>query len=262
MKKVLFATTALVLSAGVASADVKMGGFGYAGISSTDGDTAIQHAARLTFSGSTQTDGGISLSAFGRFTLADNADNAAGVHNNVTISSGAVRVTLGATHGAMRNHARVASFHGFNNGGILAVDNTPAGTLTDGGNNVYVRYTAGALAFGVASDVGGDTTEVGVSYSADGMGFGVGMSSTDAWMANASFTAGAITAAVGISSADETVLSATYTVDSLALNLAYENNDTMGVQATYGLGGGANLIANAGQAAGVSVAGLGVQFSF
>ena len=267
MKKVLFATTALLLSAGVASAEVSLGGFGYLGMKSVDGDSSVTHATRLTYSAATETNDGISMSVGGRlFTRADNAGTAAVSHQSVTVSSGSVRLIVGGTNGAMRSHARVTAYHGFDNGGMLAADNSVTGAQNDGGNNVHLRYAMGSMSAGVSTQASGDTTEVGVSYSAGNVGFGVGINGDSAWMASGSYTLDAIKLAVGLNSDEDQVLSVTYTVDARALNLGYENNTAgtrFGVQATYDLGGGANAIANFAQNAdSTNDMGVGVQFSF
>ena len=78
MKKVLFATTALVATAGVAAAEVSVGGFGYFGVahdSAAADETFVTHATRLTFSASVETDSGVTFGASSRITISDNNDN-------------------------------------------------------------------------------------------------------------------------------------------------------------------------------------------
>lgn len=71
MKKVLLASTALVLSAGVAAADVTVSGDGRMGILQTfGGDAGFTSRIRIAFSASGETDGGLS---FGGSIRADNA---------------------------------------------------------------------------------------------------------------------------------------------------------------------------------------------
>jgi hypothetical protein len=47
MKKILLASTALAFSAGMASAQVTVGGYGFMGVTSTGGVTAVAHGAAL-----------------------------------------------------------------------------------------------------------------------------------------------------------------------------------------------------------------------
>lgn len=74
MKKALFATTALVLSAGVAAADVTISGYGRTGVQYNEGgfwedgsDTRIQSRLRLNVDASTSTDQGVDFGARIRF---------------------------------------------------------------------------------------------------------------------------------------------------------------------------------------------------
>ena len=268
MKKVLFATTALIATAGVAAADVSLGGFGYVGLLSKDGVSSVEHATRLTYSASTETDGGISMSVGGRlFTRENNdGDDYVAPYNNISIAAGGVRMTIGATNGAMRSHARTTAYHGFDNGNMLKVDNSVSLAQGDTGNNVHLRYAVGGMSAGISTDVEGTASEVGVSYKEGNVGFGVGMSSTGGWMANGSYSMDAVTLGVGLNSDEERVLSVTYTADALALNLGYENNpngNRYGLQAKYALGGGANAIVNFAQNPGSDTdMGVGVMFSF
>lgn len=72
MKKLLLASTALVLSAGVAAADVAVGGDGRMGVQDGFGDDDLRFTSRIriSFSASGETDGGLS---FGGSIRADNA---------------------------------------------------------------------------------------------------------------------------------------------------------------------------------------------
>ncbi len=72
MKKVLLASTALVMTAGIAAADVTVGGDGRMGIAKRFGDdtTGFTSRLRISFSASGETDGGL---AFGGSVRADNA---------------------------------------------------------------------------------------------------------------------------------------------------------------------------------------------
>lgn len=72
MKKLLLASTALVLSAGVAAADVAVGGDGRMGIQDGFGDEDLRFTSRIriSFSASGETDGGLT---FGGSIRADNA---------------------------------------------------------------------------------------------------------------------------------------------------------------------------------------------
>jgi len=63
MKKVLFATTALVATAGMAAADVKIGGSARFGLTYNDATstTAVEKRMTINLDGSTSTDSGLEL---------------------------------------------------------------------------------------------------------------------------------------------------------------------------------------------------------
>ena len=69
MKKVLFATTALIATAGMAAAEVKISGYGRFGLDRNEANSAVAGTAetnitsrfRLTFDVSTETDGGVTV---------------------------------------------------------------------------------------------------------------------------------------------------------------------------------------------------------
>ena len=89
MKKVLFATTALVATASVAAADVTWSGYGRFGLQyeenrSTDpniSDTNIESRLRLQMDASTETDGGVVFGARFRAEANENADGTASTTN-------------------------------------------------------------------------------------------------------------------------------------------------------------------------------------
>ncbi len=115
MKKVLLATSALIATAGMASADVNLSGGARLGLvysSATGTADAIRFEKRFTINvdGSGETDGGLSFG--GRIRLrSDEGDAAGGVSSaNVYIGNDTWRVTVGNTDGAMLN--RVGYFQG------------------------------------------------------------------------------------------------------------------------------------------------------
>ena len=66
MKKVLFATTALVATAGVAAADVTFGGLGRFGVLYTEGaadEWSLESRFRLIVTGTAESDNGLSFGA-------------------------------------------------------------------------------------------------------------------------------------------------------------------------------------------------------
>ena len=119
MKKILLASTALVLSAGVAAAEVKLSGDARMGLIYDNGLGAAANSAkiqftaraRVTFTMSGQTDGGL---AFGASFRADNAGAAVGntamTGGSVFISGDFGKLSMGDVSGAAR--AAVGDLYG------------------------------------------------------------------------------------------------------------------------------------------------------
>lgn len=178
MKKVLLATTALGLSAGVAVADVTVGGSGRMGILyNEDGfindnddssqDYEFTSRIRIEFTASGETDGGL---AFGGSIRADNATGGnVGTEGNVFISGEFGKLSMGDVDGG----AEVVI------GDLAFVSLTGLGDFNEtlytfGANdpNALYEYSAGGLtlALGVSDD---DEYSAGVGY--DGGMWSVGL---------------------------------------------------------------------------------------
>lgn len=113
MKKVLFATTALIATAGMAAAEVKISGYGRFGLDWNEAndrdvngrsETNITSRFRLTFDASTETDGGVTVG--GRIRAqAESRDGVAGVANwsapQFHVAYGGLRVNVGNIWGAV-----------------------------------------------------------------------------------------------------------------------------------------------------------------
>ncbi|WP_439143350.1 porin [Planktotalea sp.] len=282
MKNVLFATTALIAAAGVASADVTVGGNAFMGVIYNAGDattvasTDVAHSVRVTFGASVETDAGVTFGASSRITESNNGNNGQMEHGQVNMSSGGFTLRVGATHGAMRNTARVTTYLGFNRGGVVGNDNSTANTQTDGGNNVLVMYSMGDLTLAASTDAAGNAQEVGVAYTMNGFTLGLGANAdndaaTDTeWMFKAGYNGGNYAANIGLNSDNDAVVTFSYDIsDATALAIGAEfstangttTTDYMGVQVSHDLGG-ASLVGTLGQNNSVTVAGLGVSFGF
>ncbi|WP_299349550.1 porin [uncultured Shimia sp.] len=126
MKKVLFATTALVATAGVAAADVTFGGLGRFGVLYNEGNPtdewSLTSRFRLIVTGTAESDNGLSFGAQIRY-QADGHEQSQGVPG-----------TTGGTAGLPNSNA--ASTAGFN---------TPRFWVTAGGFTVSVGQTLGAI---------------------------------------------------------------------------------------------------------------------
>ena len=100
MKNLLIATTALVATAGVAVADVKVSGYARFGAVYDDsiavGDEVnTASRLRLQFDATTETDGGLTLGVRQRFQTEENAANAGGNQARFFASAGGLTIAMG-----------------------------------------------------------------------------------------------------------------------------------------------------------------------
>jgi len=264
MKKVLFATTALIATAGVASADITLSGDGRMGIVNTeaagnaDNETQFSSRIRFTLSASGTTDNGLS---FGGSARADNASNAAsGTAGNVYVSGEFGKITMGdigsAHESATGDLAGVGYTMAKNEMGYIggALDTGAAWTYSV--DNLTVYASMGQPAASSANNESG----VGLSYSVAGVTLGLGMADAgtkEETSASIRATVGGIGITAIILDRDndtsisgETGLSLSYAVDSnlsvAAFTRSTENvgaadSDYTGVGFSLNLGGGATL---------------------
>ncbi len=222
MKKVLFASTALIATASVAAADVKFSGYGRFGIGyledrtgtvdSIDGGTAsgvdtdntiLISRFRLNIDGTAETDGGVEFSARVRLQADENAGN--GEAGTAQLSGarfsaiyGGLRVDAGNVSGAFDN---LANYYGnepgleFFIGQYAAVDyNFLAFSSTGAGSNaVFFQYAVGDFAFGASYDQ---------ATFAETATAGADTDSGDRWDISATYTFGNVTAALAYGQTD------------------------------------------------------------
>ena len=186
MKKVLFATTALIATAGVAAAEVKLGGYGRFGIGyqedrSTDpniSDTILVSRFRLNIDGIAETDGGVRFEGRVRLQADEDADtgeaNAAGLNGaRFSVIYGGLRVDAGNVAGSFDNLANyygnepgLESFIGQYSGvdySFLSYSSTGAGA-----NAVFFQYAINDFAFGASYDQdsgGEDKWDISATYT-------------------------------------------------------------------------------------------------
>ena len=291
MKKVLFATTALVLSAGVAAADVAVSGNGRMGIISNfdnpltplvdESDLAFTSRIRIAFTASGETDGGLS---FGGSIRADNSGNgAAGTAGSVFMSGGFGTVTMGDVDGAAEAAA----------GNVRGVGLTGLGDLNDasylsnsaGGFRPAMRYDYTVSGFGVHISADQPTaangaTSIGFTYGGiEGLALGLGFETAgdnDHIIVGGSYTLSSVTlaatygqASIGGTDLNQMALSAAYTMDALTLSAYYADNEisateAFGLGGQYNLGGGASVRGGwvSNETSGETAFDLGVNFSF
>lgn len=230
MKKVLFATTALIATAGVAAADITVGGNGRMGIVNDQlrseanaalSDTFFSSRIRITFAASGESDNGLS---FGGAIRADNAgDGAAGRAGNVFILGGFGRLSMGDVSSAAENAVGDLAEVGYTGisafGFAAAID--PVLNQIGGLGNEMIYLTSV------------DTTVLLYSYTVDALSVfaSVGQPGDDltTWSLGAAFTAGDVRLAIGHEDAEDTgshtIVSATATLGDLALEAIYGSAD-------------------------------------
>jgi outer membrane protein OmpU len=106
MKKILLTTSALTLLAGAAAADVNVSGYGRIGISSTDGKSSQYTRVNLNFSGSSTTDGGLTMNVQTR-ARATGAATTVWAAPTASISNGSMTLHVGNSTGAIGSTAGI-----------------------------------------------------------------------------------------------------------------------------------------------------------
>ncbi|MCH2093567.1 MAG: porin [Rhodobacteraceae bacterium] len=283
MKKVLFASTALVATAGVAAADVNLSGSAEIGIVGGDAiETQFHTDIDVNFSMTGETDGGL---AFGASVDLDEGGPQA-AHNDDTDDGGATfflaygnaRLDMGDTDGAFDKVMKEVNLVG---GSINDAETGHAGFSGNSGldgtyDGQIATFSYAFDGFTVAASIEQDETGVGdavfglgVAYSADlggtTLGVGLGYQSNDAddimgVSLHASMGNGF---QVGVNYSDSdiggvgtthTAIGIGYTAGALGVGVNYGQMDFdagaidkqsgMGLAVTYDLGGG--LVAQAG----------------
>ena len=193
MKNILFATTALVATAGIASADVSITGFAEIGVfDNGSGDMQLFNDIDVTFSMTGETEGGMSFGASVDLDeISDVAVNQATDNNSragiaANISGGFGTVTLGDTDGASDWALTETAVGGALNDDHTAhagySGNSPFDGVADGQilrwNNT-VGAMGVAISFEQAADGGttdnDDTVQIGLKYSMEAGGATIGL---------------------------------------------------------------------------------------
>lgn len=269
MQDVLFATTALVASAGIASAEVKLSGYAEIGLfDSGNGDMQFHNDMDVGFKLSGSNDNGLSFGASVDLDEVSGGISNTSGPNAVNVSGAFGTVTMGDTDGgydwAMQETAV---------GGAITDENTThAGYngnsgLDGDGDGQVLRYNNTVAGFGFAVSMeqannggaGDDITGVGVKYSTDmgGMGVAFGLGTQTAGDdnrtgASVKVTSGAMSLIVNASSGEEggvdkahTGLGFGYSMNGLTVGVNYGENesgatktDGTGIAVNYDLGGG------------------------
>ncbi|MFT6674977.1 MAG: outer membrane protein OmpU [Sulfitobacter sp.] len=292
MKKVLFATTALVATAGVAAADVTFGGYGRFGVAYNDAaadKTTITSRFRLQIDATAESDGGVTFGA--RVRIQQN-EGQTGTTNGARFfaRSGGLEVGVGNIYGALEFMPGMYpidlgltglgyEYTAYQFGG----DAYSSGGLGASGNNgIEVMYSAGDLSLHVSAsdDNVANVQRVAavVAYTWNGWTFALGAQDSDiatdtelAASVGGSFGPVDVTLAYADNgtNGDHVTLAGRFDVGAATNVEVYvadaDNfaNTSYGIDFNHDLGGGTSVrggVASLG--AGNTIADLGVRFNF
>ena len=265
MKKILIATTALIATAGVAAAEVAVGGNARMGITTNAaGDLQFTSRFRVTFAGSGETDGGLTFGASAR------ADQYPAAVGNAAMSAGSVYISgaFGKLSFGDNDSAANALV-----GNVSGVGFTGLGDANElgfiGQTDTSVLYTYSMDALTVALSAGQLNTVATATSNQDAMSVAVKYAMGDYYAA-----VGYETAKVGVAATKSTqtslalggnfgpvsakvvyakvkgvkakvAVSGTYKMDAISVTAFYAEKgalDAYGIGASYDLGGGASVI--------------------
>ena len=284
MKKILFATTALVATASVAAADVTFSGMGRFGVKTTSTTgaatvTDITTRMQLDVKASVELESGMTLGAATRWRDTDGAASKTFNAPTFTMSSGGLTLVVGNNYGQMYNGRISANNVGLTGLGFEADVITGFDEYSSNGTGpqgVDVNYSVGGVELGVSHSKTTENTQASIAYSAGALSFGASMQ--DGKVAADDFTGvgvgyafegGSVNLAYGDrNGAKATTLGGTYSVAAATSLTAFvKDSNTAGVKNVYGIGvshdlGGAKLQAGYVDNATGSVADFGIVFNF
>ena len=287
MKKILLASTALVLSAGLASAQgLSISGQGRMGVqynSTLATTTRQENRLQLNFNVSVEADHGLTFGAYSRVRI-NNGVTGLFSGSRVWVEANGLRLTFGNSDGALRGAGTAFGYAGgcgvgYEGGqqcgdsmGLLGVSQGFAST--GGGNAAMTRidYTMGDTRVAVSHARLG-ATEIGVrtSFNAWTVAAGYSNTGTGVTTVSAGYNGGSWAAGLGLAR----VAGVTNYVLQGSTNMGggsvygyigrVAGSATYGLSYGYGLGGGATLTVGAERntaGAGTTTASVGVAFNF
>lgn len=293
MKKILLTTTALVATAGMAAAEINLGGsarFGLVYNDSAATETQLHNRFTLNIDGSTETDAGVSLFARVRVrggNTGDGATSASGVSApRVGMSTGGMTLAVGNINGALESmpglYGGAVGLTGVGWGNVIANANPDGAWMWDsfssaggGSNGAELIYSMGDFGLHVSHSPVSERTAAHISYNFGDWTAAVAVQEGDA--AGEDMTVVTLGGSlgdvnVGLSFADFETGDAAQINGSFSLAggttvTVYATSSDMSDDA-YGLGfthslGGATLAGGISNTyAGATVADLGVRFGF
>jgi outer membrane protein OmpU len=279
----LLATTAMVLSAGVASADVTLSGSARMGLYNDGTNTTLDNRFTVNIDGKMETTSGITFGARMRLRTSD-GNNASVNGARVYMSTGAVTVAVGNINGAIDSmpnlyHSEVGYAYNIAAGDVVTVgyDGYASTGSQLGLEAIYSSDTIGAHISVTDEDLGSATnrTAAHLSYTAGGWTLAIGTQQSDAEGEDLTVVTAAGTMGdygIGFSAADndgttKMTLAGSATMGAVGVSaflsdLEGATNTAIGLGVSYDLGG-ASLAAGAQRDhAGDNQAEVGVSFSF
>jgi len=237
MKKVLFATTALIATGGMAAADVTLSGSGRFGIVYNDSaaltsSTKIEKRMTINIDGSGSTDGGLEFGGRIRLRSDENEAGSGQSSANVFMGNDMFRITVGNTDGALLNRV------GYYQGSVGLTGLQWANVSFNIGTNTFYLNSFSSRGGGAADVVRLDFNAggFGVSLSTDSTGDHTSGISEDAIAVSYNF--GDWTAAAGIAKdangagQDATSLSIVGSIGDFGVGLGYTDLKTIGNKVT------------------------------
>ena len=236
MKKVLLTTTALVMTAGVASADVTFSGSAELTYGNWGGAAAESWGSTtdlgVSMSGEAS---GISYTASLSIDETDSA-TAADIGGAVTMSGSGLSLTYDADGemdaGGASDELGDLQF-AYSGGGISAsyTEDTSAGL-----SEIVVGYTAGDLTVGYATNNSSSASALSASFKAGDLAISVeGADTGAAWDASAAYTMGASTVTVGTDEASATYVKVATSLNDITLTAkALDTDNELSVGYTMG----------------------------
>lgn len=255
MKKVLFATTALIATASMAAAEVKISGYGRFGLDYNDAndptingrsETTITSRLRLQFDMSTETDGGVTLGARFRAQAEsrDNVPGGAGFNGaRFYASYGGFTLGVGNIIGAIEG---MSGLYLETNSAGIGIDGAGFHSLVTNVNvtggeffNWDAYDSTGAGANGIEVLYAGGAFKAHVSYSQDNRVAPFTVSGASRAAMNVAYTFGDWTAALAVQDSDfvgedKTVLTVAGNIGQFGVRFAAADNDGIKKYGIYG----------------------------
>ncbi len=273
MKKVLLATTALALSAGVASAEITLSGGGFVGLNGTTDALNFDSRFDLNVDGSVESESGLGVSARFRIRNEDTGEAAISAPR-INLTFGAATLSVGNTDSAIRARSNpwgscVGNLGDFCGGSVYG----GGFSSTDGADADRVRldYAAGDFTVSASTSVGSDAEdiEVGVSGAMSGVNVNVGYKMDDAtdasYVVDVNGTFGTVNGGLRYDSdeGDDAVATlygnTTMGATTAGIYLTNDDGNQWGVGVSHDLGGG---VAIGGALADSDYAQAHISFSF